>query len=109
MEALNSACAVQSFKSFRELEQGEYIVNKFSKASTNHGERIRIDCAGFYMLLPERFAQTLTDEVIAELNKSPKVMAYSGKDVSNRNRLILHFKEFTYFTEMLGDNTEFFT
>lgn len=116
MEALKSACAFQQFKSFRELERGEYIITRFTKVKTTVGEgdRIRVDCDGFYLILPERFAKTLTDKAIRELNTSPKVMVYQGKDIMNRNRLILDFKEATtYLTGVLDEtvqlNPEFYT
>lgn len=103
MDALNMACEKKLYQSFKNLAPGEYIVEKFSLMDTAHGERIRIDLAETYMLLPERFTKKLDEEDIDVLNKSPKIMVYGGKDSSNRDRLILKFRGDAYFTEMFSN------
>lgn len=102
LSLLKEACLKKSFKSFNHLQPGEYIVSLFEKYETDHGERVRITIDDFYMYLPERFNKSLSQEVIDDLNKSPKIMVYGGKDVGAQNRLILDFKDASYFTEMLG-------
>lgn len=96
LNTLKVACVTKKFVSFKDLTPGEYIVNKFRIVSTTYGDRIRIDLHDSYMLLPERYVKSLTEKVIEELNKSPKVMTYGGKDACNRNSLILDFNEVSY-------------
>lgn len=60
---------------------------------TEFGPRIRIDMDETYMFLPKRFTDALTETQVIELNKSSKIMVYSGKDVNENGRLILDFKE----------------
>lgn len=103
LNALKLACIKKNFVSFKEINSGEYIVEKFTVVDTSHGKRVRIDLRDSYMYLPERFVGALTEPVLAELNKSPKVMVYGGKDSSNRDRLILDFREYSYFAELLTD------
>lgn len=102
MDSLKSACLSKNFKSFKELAQGEYIVNRFTHVDTKHGKRVRIDLEEFYMYLPERFT-SLTEADINSLNASQKIMVYSGKDASKQNRLILDFQEpQTYFSDIMS-------
>lgn len=100
MDALNMACSKMIYKSFKNLAPGEYIVNHFRIVDTIHGKRVRIDLDDNYMLLPERFTNMLTAEKIDVLNKAPKVMIYSGKDSTDRDRLILEFRSDTYFADI---------
>lgn len=109
MNALKAACARKRFASFKDLPVGEYIVNRFSIVDTAHGERIRVDLQGSYMFLPQSFLELLPPDVIEDLNKAPKVMVYSGKDVNNRYALILDFNEVSYFdNDVLGELTHRF-
>lgn len=107
LSLLKEACVKKSFKSFKDMQPGEYIVTLFERCETNQGDRIRITIENFYMYLPERFSKSLPQEKLDELNTSPKIMIYGGKDVSAQNRLILDFKDATYFTDMLPEG-EFF-
>lgn len=100
--ALKSACVKKQNESFKDLQPGEYLVYKFTEVSTTHGNRIRIDLLDTYMILPERFAKILTEPIIDDLNKSTKVMIYGGKDSSNRDRLILDFRDESYFADLLS-------
>ena len=102
LSALKKACSPKFYKSFKHLQVGEYIVTNFEKKTTDHGERVRIAIDDFYMYLPERF-NSLTQEMLDDLNKAPKIMVYGGKNPNQQNALILDFKEATYFTEMLTD------
>lgn len=108
LSMLNEACSKKSFKSFNDLLPGEYIVKHFEKHESKHGERVRIAIDDYYMYLPQRFNTTLSQGRLDELNKSPKIMVYGGKDISARDRLILDFKDVSYFTELFNDN-ELFT
>lgn len=102
LSALKMACLKRNFKSFKDLMPGEYIVKNFSIVNSTHGPRIRIDLADYtYMYLPERFINVLTQDKIDTLNLTPKVMIFSGKETTNRDRLILDFRELSYMTEML--------
>lgn len=103
LDALKLACLKKKFTSFKDIVPGEYIVDKFTIVDTTHGKRIRIDLRDSYMYLPERFASALTESALVELNKTPKVMVYGGKDRDDRDRLILDFREYSYFAELLSD------
>lgn len=100
--ALKMACMKRTFKSFKELLPGEYIIRNFTVVDTLHGKRVRIDLNDLtYMYLPERFNNVLSQEKIDDLNQSSKIMVFSGKDSTDRDRLILDFRDPSYFTEML--------
>lgn len=103
MSALKAACSHKKYISFKDLSPGEYIVNSFSIVDTAYGDRLRIEMSNAYMFLPESILKKLKPELIDDLNKGPKIMAYQGKDVDNHNALILDFNEVSYFDgEMLG-------
>lgn len=104
MEKLKAACLKKkttSYKSFKDLEAGEYIVYHFSCIQTSHGRRVRINLDDYFMYLPERFSTGLDDASIVELNSSPKVMVYGGKNPSEGNRLILDFHEVDYLATQM--------
>lgn len=101
LNTLNAACVHKKFASFKDLSPGEYIVDKFAIVHTMFGDRIRIDLQDTYMYLPESILKTVTIADIAELNKTPKIMIYGGKDVDNHNKLILSFSEVAYFDNQL--------
>lgn len=101
MDSLKTACLTKTFKSFKDLAVGEYMINRFTHVDTKHGKRVRIDLDGYYMYLPERFS-ILSETEIIELNSSQKIMIYSGKDSNNQNRLKLDFQApDTYFSDIL--------
>lgn len=103
LNTLKAACVHKKFASFKDLLPGEYIINKFSIVNTTFGDRIRIDLQDSYMYLPESFLKTLTAELLDDLNKSPKIMVYHGKDSNNHNALILDFNDVSYFdSDLLG-------
>lgn len=93
-----------TYKNFDQIHPGEYIVTKFEKrASEKYGEQVRITVGDWYMNLPPRFNGPLTDVVIDELNKTPKIMVYGGKNQSEYNRLILDFKDASaYVTQFIN-------
>lgn len=103
MAALQTACEKKGFISFKNLSQGEYIIKNFCIVDTQHGKRIQIDVNNGYMLLPERFLTVLPQHIIDDLNKSPKIMIYKGKDVNDGNRLILDFKDVEYFSGFVNE------
>lgn len=108
LEKLKAAClkkSSKSFKSFKDLKVGEYIVYEFSWIQTNHGRRVRITLDDYFMYLPERFSTNLDDATIAELNSSPKVMVYGGKNPTEYNRLILDFHEVDYLASQMFQNS----
>lgn len=82
LDVLNSICEKRSYKSFKTLTHGEYIIRRFSSIESNFGNRIRIDFDDGFSYLPERF-NTLSSEHITELNLTPKIMVYAGKDSVN--------------------------
>lgn len=89
--------------SFKNLRNGEYIVKNFCIVDTLHGKRVQIDMNDGYMILPERFLAILTQPIIDDLNKSPKIMIFDGKEASDGNRLILDFKDVGYFNEFIDE------
>lgn len=101
LSALKTACIKKTYKSFKDLQPGEYVVTNFCAVETKHGNRIRIVMNNSYMYLPDRFSETLTDDVIADLNASPKIMIYGGKDATDRNRLILDFEDVAYVANQM--------
>lgn len=103
LSALKSACVKKKYKSFKELVLGEHVVKKFNIVETTHGKRVRIETDQFYMYLPERFVTVLTEPVIEELNKSPKIMVYGGKDETERDRLILDFRDYSNLSAAFED------
>lgn len=88
---LKNASTNKPFKSFKDLEMGEYPIEAFHLIETNYGVRIRIKMNESFMFLPERYTELMTEEAIKELNSSSIVMTYSGKDPLNQNRLMLDF------------------
>lgn len=103
MAALQSACEKRSFLSFKNLKHGEFVVKNFCIVDTQHGTRIQIDVNNGYMYLPERFMSVLPQTFIDELNKSPKIMIYRGKDADDGNRLLLEFKDVEIFSGYLDE------
>lgn len=103
LNALKVACSRKNFVSFKDLSPGEYIVNNFSIVDTTYGERLRVEMSNAFMFLPQCVLKQLNRELIDDLNKSPKVMVYKGKDVDNHNAIMLDFNEVSYFdNEMFG-------
>lgn len=96
LDFLNLACTKEGkpYLSFKKLPIGEYYVENFKVVDTQYGTRVRVDLADSYMILPERFAETLTEDMIKDLNQRPKVMEYAG--VGERERLVLAFREVGY-------------
>lgn len=113
LSILKGACAATNkskrvlmpIRSFTNLPPGEYIATNFEKVVTkDFGERLRLVVnSEFYMFLPNRFNEALTMEKVNELNLSPKIMVYGGKDNSRKDRLILDFKEPAYYVEQFVD------
>lgn len=103
---VNPAPIRYTWKNFDQLPLGDYIVTKFVKKDTKHGVRIRITIDNYLMYLPERFS-TMTEEVLDDLNKSPKIMTYGGKDANHFNRLIIDFEEATYFDDIFNPDEIF--
>lgn len=92
LAALKAACQQKKFTSFSDLKPGEYIVKSFSVCNTKYGSRIRIDLSHTYLLLPERFTQLMSPDVMNDVNANPKMMIYKGRDPTKQNRLVTnHF------------------
>lgn len=85
LEVLNSISEKRSFKSFKTLAQGEYIIRRFTSVETSYGKRTRIDFDDGYSYLPERY-NSLRQDQLDELNTTPKIMVYAGKDRENKER-----------------------
>lgn len=88
---LKNAGTSKPFKSFKDLEIGEYAIEKFDLVPTTYGIRIRIQLQDSFLFLPQRYAEAIGDQSINDLNLSSVIMTYSGKDPKNQNRLILDF------------------
>lgn len=102
---LKKASIPKPFKSFKDLQEGKYKVERFDLVETNFGDRVRIKTNDAYMYLPERYAEEMTEEVINELNTSSVTMIYSGKDPENQNRLMLDFDAVGYNEEGAPDTS----
>ena len=105
LDRLKAACMGKTYnktyKNFDELVIGEHVVHEFVAVETKHGRRVRIQLDTHHMFLPPRFNETLDDAALAELNSSPIVMVYGGKDASQKNRLILDFHDVDYLAQQL--------
>lgn len=93
LDALNilNSCN-QRYTSFNDLKTGEYAVRKFTIVETKQGDRIRADLDDYYVFLPKRYFDKITEEKLAALNRFNYIMAYDGKEYTNKDRLILSFK-----------------
>lgn len=92
MDALLAACSkVTSYMSFDALPIGEHRVSNFFKTDSKYGQRVRVNVGEKYVYLPERFS-CLTSNDLKQLNKTPTIMIYGGKDRSNQDRLKIDFK-----------------
>lgn len=91
MEELLRACEKRSYKSFKDLQIGEYIVKNFSAVETKYGARLRVDCDGFYVFLPERLStpKILEPSNIHKMNKREQIMIYRGKDAEKQGRYVI--------------------
>lgn len=104
LAALKMCGVKKTFKSFKDLPVGEYIIDRFTHVDTSHGRRVRVDMGNAYMYLPERYTD-LSEDKINTLNKTPKIMVYDGKDPADRDRLILDFRDTqTYFADLLTNS-----
>lgn len=90
LNELNS-CS-RKYTNFSKLPIGEYPVQKFSLASTPHGDRIRVDLAEYFVFLPQRYYDKVDMEKCAALNKFNYIMVFNGKENTKGERLILSFK-----------------
>lgn len=106
LDCLKAACEKKPFRSFDDLMPGEYIINEFSQVDTQYGNRLRISMENgtVFMFLPERF--NMDEEGIKELNSSPKIMVYRGKDVKAKNRLLLDFQDLQDLADQLSETSE---
>lgn len=106
LEALNSSNLLDDYdseglkyQSFNDILPGEYTIYHFAVIKTKFGKRVRIGLESNYMILPERFTNSLTEENLDILNRNPIIMCYSGKDTSQHNRLMIHFRSVYYSEE----------
>lgn len=92
MDALIAAS--RRYISFDDLAVGEYKVNKFSFVESTYGRRIRVELDDGYMFLPRRYMDLVTNKDMQHLNKTaPKIMKYDGKDVEQKNMLLISFRD----------------
>lgn len=104
MEALQLACKVTPLKNFDQIQTGEYRVRRFSFAETRYGKKIKVETDFFACFLPDRFTKFIaSDKDIADINTVPHMMIYRGKDVTQKNRIILDFKPLNESQWMLGE------
>lgn len=93
MEELLRACEKRSYKSFKDLAIGEYTVKNFSAVETKFGRRLRVDCEGFYVFLPERLSkpEIIDPANIVQMNKREQIMIFRGKDAALQGRYVFFF------------------
>lgn len=92
IKALKAASAPVNYKSFEELEIGDYIARRFTIVNSQFGPRVRVSIKDFYIFLPERFAEELNEKRIEILNNNLVMLKYMGKDIDNHNRLLIDFE-----------------
>lgn len=93
LEALNTlnSCS-QKYTNFDNLKVGEYPVRRFTIVETKQGDRVRADLDEYFVFLPKRYFDKISEERCAVLNKFKYIMVYSGKEYGNKDRIILTFK-----------------
>lgn len=93
--ALKSAVKASSaYRNFDNIDVGVYKVLGFKFMNTRYGQKIVVTTAEFKCFLPDRFSKSIqTDEAIAELNGTPCVMRFSGKDATRKNRVMVDFEK----------------
>lgn len=91
--ALKSAVkASGAYRNFDNIEIGVYKVLGFSFVITRYGQQVVVTTPEFKCFLPDRFSKYIrTVEALAELNATPCVMRFSGKDATRRNRVMVDF------------------
>lgn len=97
MSAFNAlktaAKASSAYRNFDNIAVGVYKVLKFEFVTSKYGKRVVVTTPEFKCFLPDRFSQSIqTDEAIAELNGSPCVMRFSGKDATRKDRVMVDFE-----------------
>lgn len=81
MEELLHACEFRPYKSFKDMERGEYPIKKFSVIATKFGDRIRVDLEDCHVYLPTRFqTKEFPQDRLDELNKKDVVLVFNGKE-----------------------------
>lgn len=61
---------------------------------TQYGKKLAVVTDQFTCILPDRFAHiVVTEGAIEELNQTPCVMKYSGKDAKRQNRIMVDFEK----------------
>lgn len=92
---LKNACSWEenkspTYKNFDQLDIGEHKIKQFAIKDTQYGTRIQVTIEDFYVFLPARFSDKITSESeIDELNATPCIMIYKGKE---KNCIQLDFK-----------------
>lgn len=94
--ALKSACKGSiMYRNFDSIEIGVYKVLEFKFADTRYGRKIVVVTDEFMCFLPDRFSKSImTQEAIDELNNTPCVMKYNGKDPKRKNLVKLDFEKY---------------
>lgn len=90
-EILKNASNSKPTTNFDKLDLGDYFISSFTLVETKFGPRLRLDLGDKLVLLPERFSAGLTAEKIQELNEENFLLAYKGKDKTQKNKLMLDF------------------
>lgn len=88
LAVLQGASVSKPIINFDKLSVGEYLIYEFALVQTKYGLRVRADLGKTYIYLPERYAKSLNSDHIDDLNKSTKVMIYSGKDPQQQKRYV---------------------
>lgn len=78
LSQLNTQLQFQEFVSLKTLVVGkQFSIQTFSNLNTKWGEKIVVQCQEFRTVLPQRFTERFSAEVLEELNESIK----SGKKI----------------------------
>lgn len=93
MDFLKKACW-STVVSFKDLPIGDYIVTEFKLVTTkNYGVRLTAILGDKQVFLPNRFSKDITEEIVTDLNKTPKIMSYTGRDERRGDMVLLDFKD----------------
>lgn len=95
-DRLNNVCNFTTkYINFGQLAIGEHHVRKFQLSTSKFGERLEaVLSGGTTITLPERFyLEFSTQTDVDALNATKKILNYKGKDLNNRNRIMMDIFE----------------
>lgn len=90
--ALENACSDKTFESLSKLTPGQYVVTHFKLLKTRYGPRVAVLIGRVYYYLPNYVSDHIsTEKDVSELNSVRYEMRYMGKNVTQKNRVVVRF------------------